>query len=58
MFFLLKNQFNFRNTFFFFMFPAHYEMHMAAAVKPNETHSREENKVSPTKRTSRECGQM
>jgi len=40
------------------MLPAHCEMHVVAAVKPNETHSREEHKVSPTKRASRDHGQM
>ena len=40
------------------MLPAQYEMHMVAAGKPNETHSREENEVSPTKRASGDHGQM
>lgn len=54
---LLKNQFNFRNMgLVFFMLPVHYEMHLVAAIKSNETHSREEKKVSPTKRTSRDHG--
>lgn len=31
------------------MTPAHGRTHVVAAVKPNETLSREENEVSPTK---------
>lgn len=41
---LPKNRSNFRNMGLFFVLPAHYEMHLLAAIKSNETHSREEKK--------------